>query len=162
MIVAELGAIVIFCGILATIAQLVISIRTRERRRDLSGDPWNGRTLEWSTASPPPAYNFAILPQVESLDAFWAMKQSGRMASTERYGPIDVPRNSATGFVTAFFAVVTGFALVWHIWWMAILGLACAVLTLLAFGWIERVGEVLSVEQLASADRARSQLVSPA
>jgi cytochrome o ubiquinol oxidase subunit 1 len=93
-----------------------------------TGDPWNGRTLEWSTASPPPAYNFAVLPQVESLDAFWAMKQRAR-APAAHYEPIEMPGNSANGFVTAFFAVVTGFAMIWHIWWLAILGLACAALT---------------------------------
>src|SRR5258707_8718738 len=135
LIVAEAGAVVILCGIVATIAQLVVSIRTRERRRDRTGDPWNGRTLEWSTSSPPPAYNFAVLPRVESLDAFWAMKQRGPRVPGERYQSIEVPMNSANGFVTAFFAVVTGFALIWHIGWLAILALSWAALPLLAFGW---------------------------
>jgi cytochrome o ubiquinol oxidase subunit I len=162
LIVAEVGAVVILCGIIATIAQLVVSIRRRESRRDRSGDPWNGRTLEWSTASPPPAYNFAVLPQVESLDAFWVMKQRGPMVPAQHYEPIEVPRNSPNGFVTAFFAVVTGFALIWHIWWMAIVGLFCAALTLLAFGWIERGEDEVSGEQLAEAERARLREVSPA
>jgi cytochrome o ubiquinol oxidase subunit 1 len=162
LIVAELGALVILCGILATLAQLVVSIRSRERRADLSGDPWNGRTLEWSTASPPPAYNFAVLPQVSSLDAFWAVKQSGPGHKPEHYESIEVPRNSPNGFVTAFFAVVTGFALVWHIWWMAVLGLACALLTLLAFGWKERVEAEITGEQLAADERARVRGASPA
>src|SRR5215468_9209011 len=78
LLVAEVGAIVIFCGILCQVAQLYVSIRTREQRRDLTGDPWNGRTLEWSTSSPPPAYNFAVLPKVETIDAFWQMKRTGR------------------------------------------------------------------------------------
>jgi len=155
LIVAEVGAVVILGGIIATIAQLVVSIRTREARRDLTGDPWDGRTLEWSTSSPPPAYNFAVLPKVDSLDAFWAMKQRGPSAAPEQYEPIEVPRNSANGFVTAFFAVITGFAMIWHIWWMAILGLACALVTLLIFGWVERVEEEVSGEQLAEAERAR-------
>jgi cytochrome o ubiquinol oxidase subunit 1 len=158
LIVAEVGAVVILCGIVATIAQLVVSIRTRARRRDLTGDPWNARTLEWSTASPPPAYNFAVLPEVESLDAFWAMKRRGPVVPAERYEAIEMPRNSPNGFITAFFAVVTGFALIWHIWWLAILGLGCAVLTLLAFGWIERVEQEVSGEQLGLAERARPQL----
>jgi cytochrome o ubiquinol oxidase subunit 1 len=162
LIVAEAGAIVILCGIVATIAQIVVSIRTRERRRDRTGDPWNGRTLEWSTASPPPAYNFAVLPRVESLDAFWAMKQRGPIVPAQRYDPIEVPANSPNGFVTAFFAVVTGFALIWHIWWMAILGLACAALTLLGFGWIERVEHEVSGEKLADAERARLRTLEPA
>jgi cytochrome o ubiquinol oxidase subunit 1 len=161
LIVAEAGAVIILCGIAATIAQLVVSIRTRERRRDRSGDPWNGRTLEWSTTSPPPAYNFAVLPRVESLDAFWAMKQRGPVAPAQRYDAIEMPANSPNGFVTAFFAVVTGFALIWHVWWMAILGLVCAGLTLLAFGWIERVEHEVSGEALADAERARLRSLAP-
>jgi cytochrome o ubiquinol oxidase subunit 1 len=162
LIVAEVGAVVILCGIIATIAQLVVSIRRREQLRDRTGDPWNGRTLEWSTASPPPAYNFAVLPQVESLDAFWAMKQRGPVALPKHYESIEVPRNSPNGFVTAFFAVVTGFAMIWQIWWLAILGLACAALTLLAFGWMEPAEEKVSGEQLADAERARLRGVTPA
>jgi cytochrome o ubiquinol oxidase subunit 1 len=157
MIVAECGAVVILCGIVATIAQLIISIRTRESRRDLTGDPWNGRTLEWSTASPPPAYNFALLPRVDSLDAFWAMKERPTASPPERYPPIEVPRNSANGFLTAFFAVVTGFSLIWHIWWLAILGLASAAAILVAFGWMERTPVEVSAEQLAGDERARYQ-----
>jgi cytochrome o ubiquinol oxidase subunit 1 len=162
LIVAEVGAVIILCGIVATIAQLVVSIRTRESRRDPTGDPWNGRTLEWSTSSPPPAYNFAILPQVDSLDAFWAMKRRGPRRAAARYESIEVPRNSANGFVTAFFAVVTGFAMIWHIWWLAILGVVCAVLTLLAFGWVERVEQEVSGEQLANDERVRLRPMDPA
>ncbi len=155
LIVAECGAIVICCGIAATIVQLVVSVRTRERRRDRDGDPWRGRTLEWSTASPPPAYNFAVLPRVETLDAFWRLKQRGPVAPAENYETIEVPRNSPVGFVTAFFAVIIGFALVWHIGWMAIFGLACAVVALLRFAWIERSDLTIAGEQLALAERAR-------
>jgi cytochrome o ubiquinol oxidase subunit 1 len=162
LIVAEVGAVVILCGIVATIAQLVVSIRRREQHRDRTGDPWNGRTLEWSTASPPPEYNFAVLPQVESLDAFWALKQRGPVVPAEHYESIELPSNSPNGFVTAFFAVVTGFALIWHIVWLAILGLACAALTLVAFGWMERIEKEVSGEQLAAAERTRLQGATPA
>jgi cytochrome o ubiquinol oxidase subunit 1 len=162
LIVAEIGALVILCGIAATVAQLVVSIRSRAQRRDLTGDPWNGRTLEWSTASPPPSYNFAVLPRVESVDAFWHQKQRGPATPPQHYAAIEVPRNSPNGFVTAIFAVVTGFAMIWHIWWMAILGLACAALTLIAFGWMERGEDHVSGEQLADADRARLGRMGPA
>jgi cytochrome o ubiquinol oxidase subunit 1 len=162
LIVAEVGAVVILCGIVATIAQLVVSIRRREQHRDRTGDPWNGRTLEWSTASPPPEYNFAALPRVQSLDAFWALKQRGPAAPAEHYESIEVPSNSPNGFVTAFFAVVTGFALIWHIGWLAILGLVCAALTLVAFGWMERTEKEVSGEQLAAAERARRREAAPA
>ena len=162
MIVAEVGAVVILCGIIATIAQLMISIRTRESRRDLTGDPWNGRTLEWSTASPPPAYNFARFPPVDSLDAFWVMKQRAASNPPEQYPAIEVPRNSPNGFLTAFFAVVSGFAMIWHIWWLAILGLAGAALILVAFGWMERIPAEVSGEQLTADERARRQGMVPA
>ena len=160
LIVAEAGAVVILCGILATVLQLVVSIRTRDARRDLTGDPWHGRTLEWSTASPPPHYNFAVLPRVDSLDALWALKQratrtAGPPAARVHYETIDMPSNSANGFITAFFAVILGFAMIWHIWWMAIVGLVCAVLTLMAFGWIERVDHEISAAELEAADIAR-------
>jgi cytochrome o ubiquinol oxidase subunit 1 len=161
LIVAEVGAVVILGGIIATVAQLVVSIRSRESRRDLTGDPWNGRTLEWSTASPPPAYNFAALPQVESLDAFWDMKRQGRLGPLERYESIEMPARSANGFITAFFAVIMGFALIWHIWWMAILGFVCAVLTLFAFGWGVRVEDTISGEQLGLIERARQRTAGP-
>src|SRR5262249_5120609 len=135
LVVAGLGAVVIFCGILCQIAQLYVSIRTRERRRDLTGDPWNGRTLEWTTSSPPPAYNFAVLPRVETIDAFWEMKQRGARPAAAAYVPIEMPRNTPTGFIIAFFAVATGFGMIWHIWWMAVLGVLGAAVTMLAFGW---------------------------
>jgi cytochrome o ubiquinol oxidase subunit 1 len=161
MLVAEGGAVIILCGIIATIAQLVISIRTRESRRDLTGDPWNGRTLEWSTTSPPPVYNFAVLPEVDSLDAFWVMKQRPAKAP-ETHPAIEMPRNSANGFLTAFIAVVAGFALIWHIWWLAILGLASAGIVMLAFGWMERLPVEISAEQLAADQSARRKAMVPA
>jgi cytochrome o ubiquinol oxidase subunit 1 len=155
MIVAEAGAGVILCGIVATVAQLVVSIRGRAAHRDVSGDPWNGRTLEWSTASPPPSYNFAVLPCVGAIDAFWAMKRAGVPAGPVEYAAIEVPVNSPNGFATAVMAVVTGFALVWHIWWLVILGLAGAVLALLRFGWAVPVTQEIAADDLAEADRGR-------
>ena len=157
LIVAEAGAILILFGIAATIAQLIVSIRSRERRRDLTGDPWNGRTLEWSTASPPPVYNFAVLPQVHSIDAFWAMKQRFTEATPRHFDAIEIPKNSPNGFVIAFFAVITGFAVIWHIWWMAILGIVCVFLIVFIFGWMEPSAVMVAAEQVALAERSRSQ-----
>jgi len=155
LLVAELGAIVIMAGIFLQIAQLYVSIRTREQRRDLTGDPWNGRTLEWATSSPPPPYNFAVMPQVTTIDAFWEMKQSGRTAAAPDYEPIEVPRNSATGFLTAFFAVITGFSAIWHIWWLVIIGLLAAAVTAMAFGWTDDREAEISAAELARMERAR-------
>ena len=154
--VAEAGAVVILAGIACQITQLVVSIRRREALRDLTGDPWDGRTLEWSTASPPPSFNFAVLPDVQGLDAFWRMKADPRVdASTApgpRYAPIEMPRNSPTGFVTAFFATVFGFAMIWHIWWLAVLAGCGAFATFVVFAWRDRSDEEISGEDIARID----------
>ena len=162
LLVAELGAIVVFLGILCQIAQLYVSIRTRESRRDLTGDPWNGRTLEWATPSPPPAYNFAVLPRVETIDAFWEVKRKGLTPVEEVYETIEMPRNSPIGFVIAFFATFTGFALIWHIWWIVILGLLAAAVTVLVFGWSENRQHEISANEMAQLERARLGLGRPA
>jgi cytochrome o ubiquinol oxidase subunit 1 len=150
--------VVIMCGILCQIAQLYVSIRTREQHLDLTGDPWNGRTLEWATTSPPPPYNFAVLPRVETIDAFWDMKQRGtaRPAPAPAYEAIEVPRNSPVGIVIAFFASIAGFTLIWHIWWLAIIALLGAAITLLVFGWLDDREREISAAEMAETERARS------
>jgi cytochrome o ubiquinol oxidase subunit I len=159
LVVAAAGAVVILAGIVCQVVQLVVSIREREQNRDVTGDPWNGRTLEWSTASPPPAWNFASLPYVTERDAFWNTKQRARAKQAQpakwgKYSPIEMPTNSATGFINAFFAVVIGFALIWHIWWMAGLGVLGALATVLAFAFRDREEIEIPAEQLAQFDRA--------
>ena len=165
--VAELGALIIFLGIVCQAVQLYVSIRTRESRRDLTGDPWRtGRTLEWATSSPPPPYNFAVLPRVETIDAFWEMKRRGLTAGLTpgepAYETIEVPRNSPIGFVIAFFAVLTGFALIWYIWWIAILGLLAILVTVLVFGWSENREREIPANEMARMERARLGLGRPA
>src|SRR5207302_3437219 len=162
LLVAEAGAIVIMCGILCQIAQLYVSIRTRDQRRDLSGDPWNGRTLEWATASPPPPYNFAVLPRVETIDAFWELKRRGLTQVQPMYETMEMPRNSPIGIVIAFFASAAGFALIWHIWWMAILALFGAAIAMLVFGWSDDRERELSAAEIAQLERARMSLRQPA
>jgi len=159
LVVAAVGSFVILVGIVCQIVQLVVSIRNREARRDVTGDPWNGRTLEWSTASPPPAWNYAVLPRVAETDAFWSRKNSQRAklappAPPREYQSIEMPKNSATGFVTAFFAVATGFALIWHIWWMAALGVLGAFVTILAFAFRKQEEVEIPAQQIAQFDRA--------
>jgi cytochrome o ubiquinol oxidase subunit 1 len=158
LLVAACGAVIILAGIILQIAQLVVSIRRREELRDNTGDPWNGRSLEWATSSPPPAFNFAVLPRVEGRDAYWAMKQRARRQATPvpepDYTDIEMPRNSATGFVCAFFATFTGFALIWHIWWMAIVAAVGAYATFVVFAWRDRTEYIIPAAEVARIDRA--------
>jgi cytochrome o ubiquinol oxidase subunit 1 len=153
LLVAAVGALIILAGIILQIVQLVVSIRHRDELRDLTGDPWNGRSLEWSTSSPPPAFNFAVLPHVEGLDAFWATKQA---PPTEEpaYAEIEMPRNSPTGFICAFFATIMGFALIWHIWWMVAVAAVGAYATFVAFAWRDRDEYTIPAETVARLDRA--------
>jgi cytochrome o ubiquinol oxidase subunit 1 len=122
-LIAALGAGVILVGILAFLAQIAVSIMKREELRDLTGDPWNGRTLEWSTSSPPPAYNFAFTPVVHQQDAWWDMKTHGYQRPVAGFIPIHMPRNTGAGLVLAGFATACGIGMVWHMWWLAALGL---------------------------------------
>src|SRR6202451_212064 len=162
MLVAALGALIILCGIALQVAQLTISIRSRERRREPTGDPWDGRSLEWATPSPPPTFNFAVLPTVTNEEPYWTVKQQAReqrrlVTPEPHYESIEMPRNSPVGFVTAFFAFVTGFSLIWHIWWLVVLGLVCAYATFVVFAWRDVVEFDIPAEEVARIDRANRQ-----
>src|SRR5262249_8535507 len=141
--------------------QLALSIRDRAKLRDITGDPWDGRSLEWATASPPPVFNFAALPDVHGLDVYWDVKQQARQRAELRpepgYAPIELPRNSPTGFVTAFFATFFGFAVIWHIWWLAALGAAAAYAVFVVFAWRDRTEEEIPAEAVARLDRANRE-----
>ena len=158
LIVAAGGAVLILIGIIFQIMQLVTSIRDREELRDRTGDPWDGRSLEWATASPPPVFNFAVMPDVRGEDAYWAMKLHARqqaLAGGEPdYRDIEMPRNSPTGFVCAFFATIMGFALIWHIWWMVAAGGIGALATFVAFAWRDHDEYVIPAAEVARIDRA--------
>ena len=158
LLIAALGAAIILTGIALQIAQLTVSIRHREELRDATGDPWNGRTLEWATASPPPAFNFAVLPRIEGGDAYWSMKQSAirQAGSTDEpvYTDIELPRNSPTGFICAFFATFMGFALIWHIWWIVALSALGAFATFVVFAWRDDEEYVIPADAVARIDRA--------
>jgi cytochrome o ubiquinol oxidase subunit 1 len=123
LIVAELGAILIVFGIAFLAIQLAVSIRNRAALRDATGDPWNGRTLEWATASPPAPYNFAVLPTVHGIDAWWTMKRDGTGGrAPARFHAIIVPNDSGAGVVVGAMSFVFAFAMVWQIWWLAVVG----------------------------------------
>jgi len=117
--IAAFGAVLIAVGIAAFIIQLVVSFMRRESLKDETGDPWDGRTLEWSTSSPPPPYNFAFTPRVHELDAWWQMKQHGFQRPESGFIPIHMPKGTWAGIVLSGISVVIGFALIWHMWLLA-------------------------------------------
>src|SRR5215467_9061419 len=118
LLVAAAGIVIMACAAACQAMQIVVSIRRRGELRDENGDPWNGRSLEWATLSPPPAFNFAVLPKVHGEEPYWDMKrraiETQQVPAEPHYEPIEMPRNSPTGFITAFFATITGFALIWQ------------------------------------------------
>jgi cytochrome o ubiquinol oxidase subunit I len=135
-----------------------VSIRHREELRDVTGDPWMGRTLEWSTSSPPPVFNFAVLPQVEDRDDYWRTQRLAERGDGPKVEPdyrsIEMPRNSPTGFICAFFATFGGFGMIWQIWWLVILSLVGAFATFVVFAWRDRTEYEIPAEEVARIDRA--------
>jgi cytochrome o ubiquinol oxidase subunit 1 len=169
LLIAAAGAAIILAGIILQVAQLAVSIRRREALRDLTGDPWDGRSLEWATSSPPPAFNFAVLPRIEGEEAYWVVKQRARqqakLGEEPGYTEIEMPRNSPTGFICAFFASLMGFALIWHIWWIVALAALGAYATFVVFAWRDRHEDIIPADIVARIDRAnrsaRSDALAP-
>ncbi|MGN6849393.1 MAG: cytochrome o ubiquinol oxidase subunit I [Sphingomicrobium sp.] len=160
--VAMIGALTIFLGIALTIVQLLYSIATRDRRRDVTGDPWDGRTLEWLTLSPPPHYNFAVLPDVHGEEAYWTRKLTAireeKLIEEPNYQPIEMPLNTPVGVLCAFFASVTGFAVIWYIWWLAILGLLGSFVAMVWYAWRDEHEHVIPVEVVRANARERRRV----
>ena len=159
VLAAAVGVVISGVGMLCQIVQLVVSIRDRVALRDETGDPWDGRSLEWATASPPPAFNFAFLPDVKGEEPYWAMKQRAietqHLAAAGEYQAITMPKNSATGFMTAFFATVTGFGLTWHIWWMVGAGLVLAYAGFVWFAWRDEDEYAIPASEVQRIDGER-------
>jgi cytochrome o ubiquinol oxidase subunit 1 len=123
------------CGLGFQVLQVIVSVHERKKNRDTNGDPWNGRTLEWSTTSPPPFYNFAFIPEVHERDAFWHRKHSKTEEPAHRkYEEIHMPKNTSMGFYIGIFSFLFGFGLIWYMFWLAILStigiVACVILHL--------------------------------
>jgi cytochrome o ubiquinol oxidase subunit I len=120
-IIAGIGAFLILLGIVAFLVQIAVSIARREALRDVTGDPWDGRTLEWATSSPPPAYNFAFTPVVHDNDSWWDMKRRGYERPRMGFNAIQMPSNTGTGVILAALSTALAFGLIWYMWWLAAL-----------------------------------------
>jgi cytochrome o ubiquinol oxidase subunit 1 len=118
-LIAGFGAFLIAAGIACMLIQFYVSIRDREALRDTTGDPWNGRTLEWATSSPPPDYNFAFTPVIHDGDAWADMKKRGYERPTDGFRPIHMPSNTGTGVILAGLSVAFSVGMIWYMWWLA-------------------------------------------
>lgn len=151
-IVSGIGAAIILAGVGLQILQLIVSIWKRKEKQDYSGDAWDGRTLEWSVPSPAPVYNFAVIPTVTDRDAFWSMKQAGASVLPKHYEAIELPNNTPLSFVIAGFAFLIGFGLIWHIFWLAGLGLVGVIGTLIYRSLDENTEYTLSAQRVAEIE----------
>ena len=161
-IAAAIGALLIAVGIGAFLVNIVTSIRNREKLRDGTGDPWDGRTLEWSTSSPPPAYNFAFTPVVRDTDAWADMKRHGFRRAESGFLPIHMPKNTAAGVVLAAISLVLGFALVWHIWWLAIVSFVALVVATIVHTFNYQRDYHIPAAEVAATEAARTQQLASA
>ncbi|HVX58498.1 MAG TPA: cbb3-type cytochrome c oxidase subunit I [Candidatus Saccharimonadales bacterium] len=152
-IVAAVGVAVICLGVFFQVLQLVYSIWKRDENRDLTGDPWGGRTLEWATDSPPPVYNFASVPVVSDRDAWWTMKHA-KQPTEVKYEAIELPKNTPYAMIIAACAFGFGFAIIWHIWWMAILAFLALITTMIIRSTDEKTEYTLSAAKIAKLEAA--------
>ena len=159
LIFAAMGALLILTGIFFQVIQLIVSIKNRHVLHDRTGDPWNGRTLEWSVASPAPVYNFAKLPKVDALDQFWVDKEhhraEGRVHPQDiHYDPIHMPKNTSAGFIIALFSGIAGFALVWHMLIPGLIGLLGVISTAIARTFSNDVDYYIDAETVKRTELA--------
>ncbi len=163
LLLEMVGVLIILCGVACQLTQLIVSIRKRHENRDRTGDPWDGRTLEWATASPPPFYNFAEQPVVHGIDAYWGMKERGVKTLVEAdFRKIHMPCNTSLGVVIGALSTVLGFALVWHIWWLVIASLLATVAALIVRSYDQHTEYYVTAEEVESVENERRQLMAEA
>lgn len=150
-----LGGIIIAIGTALQVAQIIASFIQKRRLTDATGDPWDGRTLEWSTPSAPPFYNFTVIPEVSARDEFWEMKQRGLPAA--RYEDIHIPKNTGAGIYIAGFAFLIGFAFVWHLNWLAILSVVGIIVTFIIRGFNDEPEYVLTAAEVQHMEETRAK-----
>ena len=159
-IIAAFGAFLIALGILSFLIQLVVSFRKREELKDVTGDPWNGRTLEWSTSSPPPEYNYAFTPVIHDHDSWYDMKARGYVRPLEGYRPIHMPKSTGAGAILSFFALICGFALIWYIWWLAALSFIVMIGSAIGHTFNYKRDFYIPAEEVTRVENERTELLA--
>ncbi|MGV8804269.1 MAG: cytochrome o ubiquinol oxidase subunit I [Polaromonas sp.] len=158
--IAAFGAVLIALGIASMLIQFVVSYIRRDSLRDHTGDPWDGRTLEWSTSSPPPAYNFAFTPVVHDNDAWWDMKKHGFVRPTSGFLPVHMPKNTPAGVVIAALCTVCGFALIWHMWALVVLSFAAVVAYTIFHTFNYKRDYYIPVDEVTRTENERTRLLA--
>ncbi|MBS0292504.1 MAG: cytochrome o ubiquinol oxidase subunit I [Proteobacteria bacterium] len=161
-VIAACGAALIALGIASFLIQLVVSYLRREQLRDHTGDPWDARTLEWATSSPPPQYNFAFTPVAHEIDAWWDMKKHGYKRPLAGFQPIHMPANTGAGVVIAGLSTVFGFAMIWHMWPLAIASFAAIVLASIVHTFNYKRDYHIPAAEVAATEDARTQQLKAA
>ncbi|WP_107674761.1 cytochrome o ubiquinol oxidase subunit I [Agrobacterium sp. LAD9] len=159
-LIAAFGAFLIALGIASFVIQLIVSFLNRDKLRDVTGDPYNGRTLEWSTSSPPPAYNFAFTPVIHDVDAWADMKKRGYNRPKEGFIPIHMPKNTGAGVIISAISVVLGFALVWHIWWLAALSMLAIIAVSIAHTFNYNRDYYIPASDVSTVEAERTKLLA--
>jgi len=160
-VVAAFGALIILVGIVGTVMSIVMGIVHREKLRDVTGDPWNGRTLEWSTSSPPAAYNFAFTPVVHELDTWYDMKSRGYERPAAGYRPIHMPKNTGTGVCLSALAFLLGFGMIWYIWWLTAISAVGLLAVAVGHTFNYSRDYFIRAEAVARVERERTRLMAP-
>ncbi|MGY8835651.1 MAG: cytochrome o ubiquinol oxidase subunit I [Enterobacterales bacterium] len=153
--IAAAGAVIIMFGIISQVIQLYVSFRDREALDDTTGDPWNGHTLEWATSSPPQIYNFATIPHIDDIDAWTEAKEKGQAYQTKAsYSPIHMPKNTSAGVFMAASLTAFCFAMIWHIWWLAVVGLVGGIAIFIKRCYTSDVDYYIQPDEIARIEAA--------
>jgi cytochrome o ubiquinol oxidase subunit 1 len=159
-IIALIGGVIIICGVMVQVLQIIISIKNRKQNLDTTGDPWNGRTLEWATSSPPPFYNFAKIPIVKSRDAFWEMKSSLKNSNSKNekieYEDIELPNTTGMGIYVSAFIFIFAFGAIWQSLFLIIVGFIGAVSCVLIRTFDEHSEHILPAAEVAKLEAGGS------
>jgi cytochrome o ubiquinol oxidase subunit 1 len=159
-IIAAFGVGLIALGIAAFLIQIVVSFMKREELRDDSGDPWDGRTLEWSTSSPPPEYNFALTPVVHDHDGWYDMKNRGYARPLEGFRPIHMPKNTGTGAILSGISVALAFGLIWYMWWLVVVSFVAMLVVAIGHTFNYRRDFYILAEEVTETEGKRTALLA--